>query len=368
MDKLKIWMFLCLIFLLFSSTCFAAPPDEAAKIYEKQCGGCHTKDNIPLEKMNLTRKEWSASIDRMAPLGAKVSKQERRPLLDYLEQLARIKNSEQSAAQTIQQPDPKIIRVAVIGGMSITTGLWKEITRMFETETGYKVVVVAKGPRPGLADAMRKGKVDMLTMHSGDITTDVVADGYAVNMRPWTRNDLVILGPASDPAKIAGMTDGAEALKKIALAKCNYVDLQDIGIREMGHSLWKRAGIHPNGKWFLKDESGGHLDFLGFAAKHNAYVIFGRMPVVLGKVNSHNLKILVEKDPSMRRPYVVMEANPAVFPATNVQGAHALADYLLSEKVQTFLTTFGKDRNNGFPFFYPVGQKYLEKKPVLAGD
>ncbi len=270
--------------------------------------------------------------------------------------------------QQSAQPDPKIIRCAVIGGMSMTTGLWKEISNMFEADTGYKVVVVAKGPRPVLADAIHKGKVDLLTMHSGDITTDVVADGYAVNMKPWTRNDLVIVGPASDPAKIAGMTDGAEALKKIARAKANFVDLQDIGIREMGHNLWKRAGIHPKGKWFLKDESGGHLDFLGFAAKHNAYVIFGRMPIVTGKVNSHNLKILVEKDPSMRRPYVVMEANPEVFPGTNVKGARALADYLLSDKVQSFLATYGKERNNGFPFFYPVGPKYRENKPATVGD
>ncbi len=31
---------------------------------------------------------------------------------------------------------------------------------------------------------MRAGKVDLLTMHSGDITTDLVADGYGVNHAP----------------------------------------------------------------------------------------------------------------------------------------------------------------------------------------
>ena len=61
---------------------------------------------------------------------------------------------------------------------------------MFEAQTGYKVEVVVTGPRPDLDAAMRAGKVDLLTMHSGDITTDLVADGYGVNMRPWTRNEL----------------------------------------------------------------------------------------------------------------------------------------------------------------------------------
>ncbi|ABK99098.1 substrate-binding domain-containing protein [Pelobacter propionicus] len=248
----------------------------------------------------------------------------------------------------------KVVRVAVIGGMSVTTDLWREISRMFEADSGYRVEVVAAGPKHGLADAMRQGRVDLLTMHSSDSTTGLVADGYAVNMRPWARNDLVILGPPSDPARIAGMKDGAQALRKIAMAKANYVELQGLGKREMAHTLWKRAGIVPKGNWYLKDESEGHDDLLRFAAAHEAYVIFGRIPVQQGKIESHNLRILVDKDPSMRRPYIVMEANPELFHGTNVKGARALSDYLLSDNVQKFLGSFGKEKNGGIPFFHPV--------------
>ncbi|OHD64320.1 MAG: hypothetical protein A2176_01645 [Spirochaetes bacterium RBG_13_51_14] len=74
------------------------------------------------------------------------------------------------------KPDPKIVRTAVIGGM-VMTKLWDEISKKFEAKTGYKVVVVARGPRPILDKAFREGKADLLTMHSGDITTDLVADG-----------------------------------------------------------------------------------------------------------------------------------------------------------------------------------------------
>lgn len=259
------------------------------------------------------------------------------------------------------QPGPNVVRVAVIGGMSVTTDLWKEIARMFEADTGYTVDLVAAGPKHGLADSMKQGRVDLLTMHSSDTTTDLVADGFAVNMRPWAKNDLVILGPASDPAKIAGMTDGAEALKKIAATKSRYVELQGVGKRGLAHLLWKRAGVQPKGTWYLKDESENHDDLLRFVARHNAYAIFGRIPVVMGKIDSYKLKILVDKDPTMRRPYVVVEANPAMFPDTNAQGARALSDYLLSEKVQSFLADFGKDRNNGIPFFHPVT---IKKRPV----
>ena len=81
-----------------------------------------------------------------------------------------------------------------------------QIPHAARAESGYRTEVVVTGPRPDLDKAMREGKVDLLTMHSGDITSDLVADGFGVNLRPWTRNELCILGPPDDPAHIRGMT------------------------------------------------------------------------------------------------------------------------------------------------------------------
>ena len=260
------------------------------------------------------------------------------------------------AADPLIQPDalpgPKTIRTAVIGGMMIT-GLWPEIVKMFEKETDYQVVVVETGPRPLLDVAMRAGAVDLLTMHSGDITTNLVADGYGLNMRPWARNDIVIMGPKSDPAGIRGLKDGAEAVRRIAQARANWVDALGVGKREVAQALWRKAGIEPQGDWVIPDESRDHLDLLRFAAAHNAYAICGRHPVILGKLPSEGMEIMVEQDPLMRRPYVVMEANPALVPEANTAGARALADFLLSGKVQAFLLEYGKE-NLGDNAFDPV--------------
>src|SRR5258708_3210029 len=167
--------------------------------------------------------------------------------------------------------DPHVIRCAVIGGMTMT-GLWPQIASMFEAETGYKIQVVATGPRPILDEAMRAGKVDLLTMHSGDITTDLVADGFGVNMRPWTRNELCIAGPPGDPARIRGMTNGAAALRKIAEAGASFVDFQGIGSRELTHTLWRLAGVEPKGQWVIKDDTVSKWNILQFARTNNAYV------------------------------------------------------------------------------------------------
>ena len=245
------------------------------------------------------------------------------------------------------------VRVAVIGGMTMT-GLWQEISQMFEKETGYRVEVVTTGQREELAETLREGRVDLLTMHSGDITTDLVADGFGTNMRPWTRNELVIAGPSSDPAGIRGLNDGSEALRRIAAHRANFVDFLDIGSREVCHKLWKKTGIQPRGDWFLKDESAEPVEILNYAAKNNAYVTVGRMPVLFGKMKTKGMEILVEGDPAMRRPYVVMEADPQRFPKANVRAARCLSDFLLSNHVQKFLAESPSNRRGGRPLFYPV--------------
>lgn len=235
------------------------------------------------------------------------------------------------------------------------SGLWPELARLFEARTGYRAEVVATGPRPILDEAMRNGQADLLTMHSGDITTDLIADGICVNMRPWTRNQLVILGPPEDPARIRGMTNGAAALRKIAESKSRFVDFHGIGSREMTHNLWRLAGSEPKGDWVLKDETQSKFDILQFARSNHAYVIVGYLPARFGKMNPTGMEVLVQGDPAMRRPYIVMEVNPKKFPKANAVGARALSDFLLSESVQNFLLEFGRQTNgNGRALFFPI--------------
>jgi tungstate transport system substrate-binding protein len=259
-----------------------------------------------------------------------------------------------SCSRQAQAPaDPHVVRCAVIGGMTMT-GLWPEIAKMFEAETGYRVEVVATGPRPVLNEAMRAGKVDLLTMHSGDITTDLVADGFGINMRPWTRNELCILGPTADPAHVRGMTNGAAALRKIAEAQAKFIDFQGIGSRELVHTLWELAGVEPKGNWVIRDDTVSKWDILQFARSNNAYVVVGYIPAHFQKMKAEGMEIMVKDDPIMRRPFIVMETNPGKFPQANYAGARALSDFLLSPKTQTFLLTFGNQTNGPGPLFFPV--------------
>ena len=249
--------------------------------------------------------------------------------------------------------DRRPVRVAVIGGMTMT-GMWDKLAAQFEADTGWKTEVVITGPKEVISEPFKKGEADVLTMHTADESTDLVADGYGVNMRPWARNEHTIVGPPNDPAGIRGMKDGAEALKKIAAAHAPFVDFYGPGSRELTHKLWQRAGLKPEGDWVLKDESNSSQEIVAFAEKKQAYVIVGRIPAISGKIPLGKMEVLVQGDPEMRRPFVVMEANPQKFPQVNVAGAKALADWLVGDAGQKFLLEYGKQEAGGIPKFYPI--------------
>ncbi len=252
------------------------------------------------------------------------------------------------------QSGAKPVRAAVIGGMTMTP-LWSEVQKRFEADTGIRVIVVETGEKPALVRAMKEGRVDFLTMHSSDQTSNLVADGYAMDLHPWAKSELVIIGPSSDPAGISGMTDGAEAVKKIAAARANWIDFQSNGPRETAHTLFADAGVKMIGPWVLKDEHTDNKTILHYAAENNAHMIVGRMPVVFRKMRPDpNIKILVQGDWNMYRPYMLMVANPDRFPHANVEGAKKLSDFLLSDKIQKFLAGFDGGVGDGRPIFFPV--------------
>lgn len=248
---------------------------------------------------------------------------------------------------------PESIRVAVIGGM-VMSGMWAELSSRFEKDTGLHLELVATGPKEIIAPAFREGGADVLTMHSSDVATELVASGFARNIRPWARNELVILAPPGDPAGIAGWKDGAAALRRIAETKSHFVDAKGAGKRIIAEKLWKNSGVEPVGDWMLKDESTSPTDLLAYAERNNAYVLTGRIPVLFGKLPQGGMQIAVEGDPEMQRPYVVIEADPAKVPGARAAGARALGDYLTGPRGQQFLRDYAKSRPDGIPLFFPL--------------
>jgi tungstate transport system substrate-binding protein len=255
----------------------------------------------------------------------------------------------EAAAPARKEP----VRVAVIGGMTLG-GMWPELAEQFTKDTGWPVELVSTGPKSVLAEALKGGSVDLVTLHSSDEATELVANGFATDLKPWARNEHCIMGPAADPAGIRGMKNGAAALKKIAQSQSPFVDFMGPGSREVSHRLWALAGVEPKGDWVLKDESPVPQGVVEFAAARKAYVIVGRIPILKGKIPSTGMEVMVQGDPEMRRPYVVILADGKRFPKSNQAGARALQDWMTGEPGQAFLRGYGVRKPDALPLFFPA--------------
>ena len=238
------------------------------------------------------------------------------------------------------------------------TGLLDVLIPIFEKETGYFVKTIAVGS--GQAMAMgQKGEADVLLVHSPDAEKKFVADGFGVNRQLVMHNDFVIVGPASDPAKIKGPKSSAEALNLIANANALFVSRGDnSGTHAKEKTLWKKADINPVGQKWYQETGLGMGQTLNVAAEKKGYTLADRGTYLALKKNL-GLDILVEGDVALLNIYHVIEVNVDKWPKVNVEGAKAFAEFMVSKKTQGIIKTFGIDKF-GSPLFFPDAGRKVE--------
>jgi tungstate transport system substrate-binding protein len=244
------------------------------------------------------------------------------------------------------------VRCAVIGGMT-STGLWQAVSERFEQATGIQVELAVTGPKFEISDAFRHGEADLITMHASDTIINLVADGYGVNPQPWAKNDLLIVGPPSDPAKIRGMTDAVAALEKIIDSKSKLLVHQSLGTNEVLHDLLAAGELKLDADFTIALPSDRHRQMLRRAAQENAYTLVGRIPFLNGKIENDGLVIVVQGDERLRRPYVVVVSSRQPDSPRHL-AAVRLSSFLRSRETQTWLAEFGKGQLDNRPLFFPV--------------
>ncbi len=254
---------------------------------------------------------------------------------------------------SVPNDSPVIIRAAVIGGM-VDTSFWDALTQRFEEQTGYKVEVVATGPKRIIADAFRAGKADIITMHASDTIISLVADGYARNPQPWLKNDLVIVGPPDDPAGVRGLTDAGAALRRIVQRDSRFVVHSSLGAQEVLRELLDSAGVTLDVQRTTILLSDRAREVLPIAARQRAYTLVGRIPFLSGKMPNDGLQLMVRGDEHLRRPYVIAVADPVRFPEARVVAATALAGFVRQEATQAWIAEYGRGLIDSEPLFFRV--------------
>jgi tungstate transport system substrate-binding protein len=231
------------------------------------------------------------------------------------------------------------------------TGLYEYLLPRFTAKTGIKVNVVAVGTGQAIKNAMN-GDGDVLLVHDKPAEEKFVAEGYGVKRSDLMYNDFIVVGPASDPAGIAGMKDTRAALKKIADKKSLFASRGDnSGTHSKELALWKAAGVEPaaaSGTWYRETGSGMGAT-LNTAVGMSAYTLTDRGTWISFK-NKGDYRIDIEGDPQLFNQYGVILVNPAKFPNVKAKQGQAFVDWLLSAEGQAAIADY---KIEGQQLFFP---------------
>ena len=229
------------------------------------------------------------------------------------------------------------------------SGLFGHLLPLFTAKTGIAVRVIAQGTGQALQTASR-GDADMVLVHDPESEKSFVAEGSGVARHPVMYNDFVVVGPASDPAGVKGMSDAVAALTKIAASGAPFASRgDDSGTHKAELRLWKQAGLDPKGQGWYRETGSGMGPALNTASSMNAYILADR-GTWLSFRNRGDLIVVVEGDKRLFNPYGVMLVNPAKHPHVKVAEGRAFIDWLVSREGQDTIAGY---RIGGEPVFFP---------------
>jgi len=231
------------------------------------------------------------------------------------------------------------------------SGLFGYLLPIYEAQSGVKVRVVAVGTGQAL-DIGRRGDADVVFVHARAAEEKFLAEGQGVKRYPVMYNDFVLIGPKSDPAKVAGTKDITAAMRKIEASQAPFVSRGDRSGTHMAElDLWKASGIDidkAKGPWY-RDTGQGMGPALNSAASMNAYILADRGTWLAFK-NRGDLAILVEGDKRLFNQYGVMLVNPDKHPNVKKDLGQQFIDWLISPAGQKVIADY---KINGEQLFYP---------------
>ena len=231
------------------------------------------------------------------------------------------------------------------------SGLFSHLLPAFERDAGINVRVVAVGTGQAL-DIGRRGDADVVFVHDRAAEDKFMNEGEGVRRHPVMYNDFVVIGPKSDPAKVAGGKDVLDALRKIAAAQAPFVSRGDrSGTHAAELRYWQSAGVElekAKGPWY-RDTGSGMGPALNTAASMNAYILADRGTWLSFK-NRGELTILVEGDRRLFNQYGVMLVNPQKHPNVKKDLGQTFVDWLISPRGQATIAAYKID---GEQLFFP---------------
>jgi tungstate transport system substrate-binding protein len=253
------------------------------------------------------------------------------------------------AGGPLRAEDPFIIVQSTTSTQN--SGLFDVILPMFKEKTGIEARVVAVGTGQALKNAQNCDG-DVLFVHAKPDELKFVEAGYGVERFDVMYNDFVIVGPASDPAKVGGMKDAAAALERIAEAKAPFASRgDDSGTDKKEKALWQATGVDigaASGAWYRETGSGMGAT-LNAAVGMDAYALTDR-GTWISFANKDDFEVLVEGDEDLFNQYGVIRVSPEHCPNVKTEAGQKFVDWVTGSDGQQAIAGYQLD---GQQLFFP---------------
>jgi len=189
---------------------------------------------------------------------------------------------------------------------------------------------------------LKDKKVDLIMVHAPAAEKQAVQEGWATNRTLIGSNEFFLVGPASDPAKIAAAESGLDAYRRIAHAHAKFFSRGDnSGSHKKELQIWQEAGIKPAGDWYIVTKD-FMIATLKRANQEQGYFMVDSSTWVAEKKVASNLKLLYQGDKMLVNTYHAL-CQPAGATPGAALAARFIA-FVASPPGQQIIKDYGRDR------------------------
>lgn len=239
-------------------------------------------------------------------------------------------------------PMARVERLRVATTTSLyDTGLWGYLEPMFEEQYDVELDVLYAGTGKAI-DWGRRGDVDVITVHSRAREELFVSEGYGVERVPFAFNYFLIVGPADDPAGIAGLSPEDAFAALMDNGEAIFVSRgDDSGTHGKEKSIWTSAGfdydadVRTAGAWYVEGGS-GMGPTLVMANEMDGYTLTD-IGTYLAYQGDLELVPVVDQGDALLNVYSVLQVETS----RNPELSRALVEFLISVEVQQLIGDYG---------------------------
>ncbi len=191
------------------------------------------------------------------------------------------------------------------GALAVLESLW----------TAPPPLATVIAPSGQVLHAAANGDLDVVITHAPALEQRLlVGAGHALLRCPLAASRFAVVGPATDPARVATAATAVDAFRRIAAATAPFVSRGDSSgthVKEL--ALWRAAGVTPAPGWYL--ESGAdQATTLHLADERGAYAL-ADLPTY-AKLRGLASRILFATDTALTNPYTLyVVRRPELHPA-----------------------------------------------------